>query len=358
MTKADNTIGTTETFDPERIKRLLNKGIVSSIPNLEKAIFALEYLGQLQKEGLDLIFKGGSAVQILLGARWNRLSVDIDICTDTSEKELESILDRIYHKFDDKAFSYNRRPGEISSAIPFYLYKIDTPALTERSRTFLLDVIGIKPKFPIQKTPLKTFFFDSSIKVITPTISSILGDKLSIIGPTTIGRPLNDSRNGLEYAKHFYDINCLQETKFNVKECTEAFYETVKIQSKVRGRDFTKDECFADMLFTCQVASLPQRLGQQAIKILENEKASRATSEFRVLQDGLRRLRTFLIRNISYTWDDLRYYASRTALIMKMIKNNTSEDKVEEILYANTPISREDILKLIGQVKTLPEEER
>jgi len=43
---------------------------------------------------------------------------------------------------------------------------------------------------------------------------------------------------------------------------------------------------------------------------------------------------------------------------MKMIKNNASEDKVEEILYANIPNRRGDILKLIEHVKTLPEEER
>jgi len=97
---------------------------------------------------------------------------------------------------------------------------------------------------------------------------------------------------------------------------------------------------------------------EQSIKTLENEKASRATSEFKVLQDGLKRFRPFLIRNISYSWDDFRYYAARTALIMKMIKNNASEDKVEEILYANIPNRRGDILKLIEQVKTLPEEER
>ena len=60
MIDTSKTIGTAETFDPERAQALLNKGVIRSIPNLEKAIFSLEYLGQLQEQGVDLIFKGGS----------------------------------------------------------------------------------------------------------------------------------------------------------------------------------------------------------------------------------------------------------------------------------------------------------
>jgi transposase-like protein len=352
------TIGTAETFDPERAQALLNKGVIRSITNLEKAIFSLEYLGQLQEQGVDLIFKGGSAVQILLKEKWNRLSVDVDICTDASEEELEGFLDKIYRKFNSEAFSYSPRERVIGSKIPFYLYRINTPTITQRSRTILLDAIGIKPKFATQQTPLKTFFFESSVSVTTPTVGSFLGDKLSTIGPTTIGRPLNDSRNGLEYAKHFYDINCLQETKFDMRECKEAFSEVIKIQSEVRGRDFSQDECFEDMLFTCQVASLPQQTGTQAIERLQATEVIRANLEFRILQDGLQRLQPFLVRAVNYAWDDLRSYAARTALILKIIKKNVPDDKVKKTLDADTPKSEEEILKIIKQIGSRPERER
>ena len=110
------------------------KGIINNVSNLEKAIFALEYLGQLQDVGLDFIFKGGSAVQILLGSKWNRLSVDIDICTNASEDELIHQMEKIFNKFDRKGFAYVKR-REITSSIPFYLYKIETPSITENKRT-------------------------------------------------------------------------------------------------------------------------------------------------------------------------------------------------------------------------------
>jgi len=352
------TIGTAKTFNQGKIKSLLSKGTIASIPNIEKAIFCLEYLGQLQEEGLDLIFKGGSALQILLRDRWTRLSIDVDICTNASEKELETILEKIHNKFSKEAFSYTPRGREINGSIPFYLYRIETPTITEKSRTILLDAIGIKPKMATQQTPLKTFFFDSSIKVTTPTTRSLLGDKLSIIGPNTIGRPLNDSRNGLEYAKHLYDINRLQEINFNLKECGAAFSEAINIQSRVRNKKYARDACFSDMLFTCQVASLPQQGEAQAIKKLQRPSAARATSELRILQDGLRRFRPFLVQKLSYTWDDIRYYAARTALLIKMINSNTKEDKARKILNANIPTNRDDILELSKRIKKLPTEER
>lgn len=344
---------------PEKVHNLLFEGTINNVANLEKAIFCLEYLGQLQEEGLDFIFKGGSAVQILLGNSWTRLSVDVDICTNASKEEFESILRKVYEKIDREAFLYSRRERVISSDVPFYLYRIETPALTDRSRTILLDAIGIKPKVPTQRTPLKAFFFDSSVEVTTPTVGALLGDKLSTVGPNTIGRPLRDSRNGLEYVKHFCDINRLQKSDFCFEECAESYRESVGIQSKVRGKHFTLDECFDDMLITCRVASLPQQAGEQVSdKLLQGETKERAKNEFRILRDGLRRFRPFLVDGTSYVWDKLRVSAARTALLIKMIEDNIAEDKAKAVLNANIPVDKEEILELIKRVKTIPEEKR
>ena len=358
MIDTTKTIGTPATYAQQKIRNLLAEGKITNITNLEKAIFSLEYLGQLHNEGLPLIFKGGSAVQILLGDKWTRLSIDIDICTKATEEEFKAILEKIYRKFDRKAFSYEPRSREIDSPIPFYLYRINTPTIAERTRTILLDAIGIEPKMATQKTLLKTFFFDSAVKVTTPTTGALLGDKLSTIGPTTIGRPLKDSRNGLEYAKHLYDINRLQETNFSPKQCASAFNEAIKIQSKIRNKKYTSNQCFNDMLFTCQVASLPQRIGEQAIKELPPPQVKRATSEFRILQDGLQRFRPFLIQNLTYVWDDIRYYAARTALLIRMLYSRTKEADARKILNTSVPNRSEDISDLVKQIKELPQAER
>ena len=66
MIDTDKTIGTADTFDSAKINGLLSTGLIYNVANLERAIFSLEYLGQLQKEGLDFVFKGGSAIQVIL----------------------------------------------------------------------------------------------------------------------------------------------------------------------------------------------------------------------------------------------------------------------------------------------------
>jgi hypothetical protein len=242
--------------------------------------------------------------------------------------------------------------------VPFYLYRIETPAITEKSRTILLDAMGMKPKFSTLQIPLKTSFFNSSTEVTIPTIGALLGDKLSTIGPTTIGRQLNNSRNGLEYAKHFYDINRLQEADFNLDECAKAFNEAIEIQSKIRNRDFSPHECFDDMLLTCQVASLSQQIGDEVIEKLQGETRSRAHTEFKILVEGLGRFRPFLVQKLTYAWDDLRSYAAQTALLVKIINGRVPEKKAKAILREDLPAKKEEIANLVRKIKSLPEKDR
>lgn len=360
MINTARTVGTASTFDSARINQLLSTGVINNIANLEKAIFSLEYLGQLQKEGLDFVFKGGSAIQVILRDKWTRLSVDADICSDVSEKELLEIMGNIYQKFDKQVFSFRVRDRAIAGSIPFYLYTFDAPSVsvTGETRSCLLDVMGVKPKYPVTQVALKTSFFESDVTVTVPTVGALLGDKLTTIGPNTMGRHLVDSRNGVEYAKHFYDIKNLQEVAFNFKDCNLAFHEAIEMQSKIRGKDFSVPECCDDLFFTCKVASLPQNLGEQAIMRLPEPQRARVSSEFRILRDGLARFRPFLVQGLTYSWDDLRYYASLTALLTRMVQMDFPEQKVKTLLNATVPSKRKEIQPLAKKIETIPESDR
>ena len=360
MIDTSKTVGSAETFDPEKINALLSQGVINNVANLEKAIFSLEYLGQLQEEGLDFIFKGGSAIQVILRDKWTRLSVDADICSAVSEGELIGVFNNIHQKFKKEIFSFRPREREILGDVPFYHYIIEAPAITEAKakRTFLLDVMGIKPKYSVNQVKLKTSFYDSSVSVFVPTVGALLGDKLSTIGPCTMGRRLVDSRNGLEYAKHFHDIKNLQEADFNVEDYGKAFHEAIELQRRIRCADFSVSACCEDLLFTCQVASLPQQTGEELIQKLQGDQRSRASSEFRILRDGLARFRPFLVRGLTYSWDELRYYASLTALLTKMLQMGLSEEKVKTILRSDIPTNKEEIAPIISRIEGIDEEDR
>jgi hypothetical protein len=289
-----------------------------------------------------------------------RLSVDTDICSNTSQEELTEVLDSIYQKFNKSAFSFEQREKETAGSVPFYFYVFKAPSIAAsgETRACLLDVMGIKPNYATTQLNLKTLFFDSDITITTPTIGALLGDKLTTIGPNTMGRRLVDSRNGLEYAKHFYDIKNLQEVDFSFKECIQAFLESIEMQAKIRSKNFTVGECCEDMLFTCQVASLPQRIGEQLIAKLPSESRSRALLEFGILQDGLKRFQPFLVQKLTYSWDEFRYHAALAALLTKMVQADLSEDKVKTILKTKEPETRKEIEPIAAKMVTIPEKER
>ena len=86
---------TKETFNPEWIHSLksrLGKGIDPKI--LEKVIYALYLLEQLRLNDLNFIFKGGTCL-LLTSKSPKRFSIDIDIITEQSEKEIASVLEKI-----------------------------------------------------------------------------------------------------------------------------------------------------------------------------------------------------------------------------------------------------------------------
>jgi len=360
MIDTTKTEGTAESFDPSRINGLLSAGLINNVTNLEKAIFSLEYLAQLQKEGLDFVFKGGSAIQVVLQSRWARLSVDADICSGISEKELLEVMGNIHKKFDRTAFSFRVRGRSEDGAVPFYKYILEAPPIVTAGgvRSFLLDVMGVRPNYATTKIALKTPFFDSDASITTPTIGALLGDKLSTIGPNTAGRHLADSRNGVEYAKHFYDIKSLQDADFDFDDCYSAFHEAIELQSKIRKKKFSVGECCEDMSFTCKVASLSQSIGEQSIAKLPQQQGARARSEFRILRDGLTRFRPFLVQGLAYSWDDLRHHAALTALLAKMVQVKLSEGRVKSLLKASAPTKKEEIDAMAARMVTIPEADR
>ena len=363
MIDTTKTVGNSETFEPKKIQELLCKGVVNNVSNLEKALFSLEYLGQLKRAGLDFVFKGGSAVQVVLADKWSRLSVDVDICSDVSEKELQDILDNVYSTFDRQVFAFKARSRVIEGAVPFYLYIFEAPSITAvgEYRSCLLDVMGAKPNYATTQVILKTPFYGSSETITVPTLGALLGDKLSTIGPNTVGRNLVDSRNGVEYAKHFYDIAHLVEAggSFSFRDCCLAFSEAVRLQSKIRGKSFLVEECCEDLFFTCKVASLSGSVGEHAINRLSSlHQQTRARCEFRILRDGLARFRPFLVRGFAYLWDDFRYYAALTALLTKMVQLDVPEQKVAALLSLGVPSKRGEILAIADKLVAVPESER
>ena len=61
---------------------------------IEKAIYAFELLGSLIESNVNLIFKGGTGLMLLIPG-FKRLSIDIDILNESDSESLSNAFNRI-----------------------------------------------------------------------------------------------------------------------------------------------------------------------------------------------------------------------------------------------------------------------
>jgi len=158
---------------------------------LEKVYRALSLLEGLAELKLDFIFKGGTTVMLLLG-KTERFSIDIDIIR-REPFDLHILSDIAVKKgFIDvseqkrKPHGFLEKSHYLFSYVPLLKTGID-------KETVLLDVLHEDNPYPeVVDTPVVISLFPNSgeaIRVRTPTLDSICGDKLTAFAPNTTGIP-------------------------------------------------------------------------------------------------------------------------------------------------------------------------
>ncbi|MDD5607490.1 MAG: nucleotidyl transferase AbiEii/AbiGii toxin family protein [Ignavibacterium sp.] len=87
---------------------------------LERTIYAFELLGNLKKEGIEFIFKGGTSLILLLDEP-KRLSIDVDIIASEEEDKISTALDEILKKGIFKRWEEDPREdkGKLKSIIKY-----------------------------------------------------------------------------------------------------------------------------------------------------------------------------------------------------------------------------------------------
>ncbi len=250
-------IGEKKYFDQEFILAQVEKrnGIHQDL--YERALNGLEYLDQLRDRGLDPIFKGGSAVQLLIPEGLQRLSIDIDLAINASEEEITSILKQIYNRFNKKIYNF-QRVGGVDLPSYLVLYNIYIPSLfSDNPSKIELDFLLHEPNYEIQNTPIKTFLYESKYSVRAPTKNALLGDKLTVICPNTIGKKMD--KNPLNFAKQLYNISLLLEYSDNLEEIYNAFHDVFGFEKKRRSLpELNFKSVISDLIDICKLFSLTQ----------------------------------------------------------------------------------------------------
>ncbi|NQE05624.1 hypothetical protein C5S32_07125 [ANME-1 cluster archaeon GoMg1] len=275
---------------------------------IEKAIYAFELLGNLVEKGINLIFKGGTGLMLLI-PELKRLSIDLDIITEDEDIALFDTFDKIIQEGLFKKWEEDKRPTE--HKIPkshFKFYYISS--MENREAYVLLDIVKMPPPFSetIEKPIILPLFeVEKEVKVPIPSVNSFVGDKLSAFAPTTIGIPYGKGKS-MEILKQLFDLGILFEYITDLKEISQSYKKIAEIEATYRNMNLPAYEFLRDSI---QASFLISQLDFRGS--IENDYT-------RELRDGIRRIRSHIIGG-SYSFSRAKEDASKVACLAFLIKD-------------------------------------
>ncbi|MDB5147095.1 MAG: nucleotidyl transferase AbiEii/AbiGii toxin family protein [Mucilaginibacter sp.] len=227
---------------------------------VEKVIRALMLLEGLVKSELQFVFKGGTALMLLLGST-RRLSIDIDIIVSKKhelEGKLQSFLEQ--QGFIRVELHERKTASDIEKAhYKFFYTPVHKYNLAEDY--VLLDILFEEPHYakvidwPVDSSFVKQDGDPLTVKV--PCHEDILGDKLTAFAPNTTGIPYenNGDLRTMEIMKQLYDIGSLMDVVDDMSIISQTFAIFAQTELGYRnceaGVDGVLDDIYQTALLIC-----------------------------------------------------------------------------------------------------------
>ena len=281
---------------------------------VEKAVRALKLLEGLVEEKLEFVFKGGTSLMLLLEST-KRLSIDIDIIIENKVDLEKQFANIVKNKEFTRVELQERRKSSHTQKVHYKFYYKPAHKTAQEEEYILLDIVYQKPLYNrLAKTNIDSPFVKQdgdALKVTTPDIDNILGDKLTAFAPDTTGIPYERSGHSMsmEIMKQLYDIGSIFEASSNFEATKTAFKEFAKEQLKYREIDEDISLVLDDIYDT-------------ALTICTRGKSGKA--RFTELEQGIRRVNAFIFSE-NYHIEKAITNASKAAYLATAIKYDYNE---------------------------------
>jgi len=309
---------------------------------VEKVIRAITLLVSLKTTNLDFIFKGGTALMLML-PKPTRLSIDIDIIVPDKETKVENYLDQILQSGSFVRYELQNRYKQSNIVKAHYKFYYKPTIKTHSDEEYiLLDILfENNPYSQLTQTAVQCPFVITTgeTSVLTPTIENILGDKLTAFAPNTTGIPYFKGRNGMgmEIVKQLYDIGNLFDFANNLETVLHTFETNAAIELQYRSlSDKTPTDVLDDIFQTSFCISMRGISG---------------TCNFGEIQQGINRIKSFIYSS-KYLIEDVIVSAAKAAYLSALLKNQakmperyTSESQIEDFDIKNVQYNKFNKLK-------------
>lgn len=289
---------------------------------VEKVIRALLLLEGLVKQKLSFVFKGGTALMLHLNST-KRLSIDIDIIMSEKQDNLNEILDKV--AAEQGFIRKEEQKREAKTKINKAHYKFFFTPLHKTSKDeeyVLLDILFQAVQYKkLEEIKIQLSFVpenDAPLKVKSPCLEDITGDKLTAFAPNTTGIPYfkGDDSMSMEIIKQLYDIGNLADNVSDIETIKSTFRTFAITELSYRELDNLTEQNVIEDIY------------QTALCIAT--RGADGKGNFDELQKGIQRISRFVFSE-SYYIEKAITHASKAAYLAILIKNNAA--KIEK--YSN-----------------------
>jgi len=309
------------------IKEVSSKNRKADPALVEKVVRALLLVEGLVESKIDFVFKGGTALMLLLGST-KRLSIDIDVIIPIEEDALEEQLQNFAKKKGFTRVELHERP--VSSTIKKAHYKFFYKPNYNSGRkedNILLDILFEQ----VQYQTLKFIDIDSTflvqngapLQVPIPSFEDILGDKLTAFAPETTGIPYEKSgqSKAMEIIKQLYDIGNIFDRVENLEIVAITFKQFAKTELSYRQIEENPQLVLDDIFQTALTLSTRGKEGQ---------------ANFKALQQGISQIKAFIFSE-NYHIEKAIAHVSKAAYLAKLIEYNKTS-----LEHFNKPLEIKD----------------
>lgn len=347
-----------KTYSKEHLKQLAFAS-GADIGIIERNIYALRLTELLGQSGLDFIFKGGTCLTILLNKIY-RLSTDVDIAVPKGT-DINKYIDMISTEFPFESVQYkvkNDTNSNKDGIQKLHFLFIGTSSATNKPIRIKLDVLFEDNTYALlEEREIKNSLLLTSepyVKVKTPSIDCILGDKLTAFGPHCTGVPFQKTivvkgireqiNCELEVIKQMYDISNLFDSFINSKNVHDTYMKTVKEEIKYR-----KNDAYSPKNITIEEA-LMDSINSASIIISRDSK----NPEYKTLLEGTRQITSHIYDDL-FNAETARARACKVMYLASCILTNNEIKKITDpTIYLKANVSKTRFPKIKELRNTFP----
>ncbi|NQT93815.1 MAG: nucleotidyl transferase AbiEii/AbiGii toxin family protein [Lentisphaerae bacterium] len=296
---------------------------------LEKSIYAFDLLGRLSDAGLPFVFKGGTALLLLLDD-FRRLSIDVDIVCPTDPAEVGKVVQKVAQEGPYLSCEPDERDPARLPKRHHYAFEFASVVDTRVPATLRLDVLEDDAHYPeIQRVPLQSRFIvpEAQVEIPTPTVEGLLADKLTAFAPRTVGIPYASFKAGIRIAKQVSDVGELFLHARDGLQVAAAYDRLFAAENGYRGDAFSRDQALEDTIAAAQL------LGGV------NLRGYAESPESRTLALGVPQVDSHMIGR-RYTLDDARIAAARAAHLASVIRHDTMPPDIAALRFDPAALGR------------------